>query len=165
MSFPKEQISGTLVNYYATCKREAWLYSRKIHARQDDENVLIGKSLSELKENLDDFPYSNLRFDKVSRQKGHYEITEYKKTLKNKNAAKMQLLFYIYTLKNALGLKKVYGKVVSSKTVITVDDSDENFDFMKRILSDMSEFLSLDLPPKAIKTKFCKNCAYNDYCF
>ena len=83
MSFPKEQISGTLVNYYATCKREAWLYSRKIHARQDDENMLIGKSLSELKENLDDFPYSNLQFDKISKQKGHYEITEYKKTLKN----------------------------------------------------------------------------------
>ena len=69
MIFSKDEISGTLVNYYSTCKREAWLYSRKIHARQDDENVLMGKTLAEIKENLHDFPYSNLKFDKVAKQK------------------------------------------------------------------------------------------------
>lgn len=165
MNFLKEQITGTLVNYYATCKREAWLYSRNIHARQDDENMLVGKVLADLKENLHDFPYSNLKFDKISKQKGHYEITEYKKTLKNENGAKMQLLFYIYTLKNALNLKKIYGKVVSGKKVISVDDSDENFVFMSELLREISEFLSLENPPLPVKTKICKNCAYNDYCF
>lgn len=84
MKFSQEQITGTLVNYYATCKKEAWLYSRKIHARQDDENMLIGKALADLKENLHDFVYSSLKFDKISKQKGHYQITEYKKSLKTK---------------------------------------------------------------------------------
>lgn len=165
MTFLKEEITGTLVNYYTTCKREAWLYSRKIHARQDDENMLMGKVLAELRENLHDFPYSNLKFDKVAKQSGHYIITEYKKSLKNENAAKMQLLFYIYTLKNALNLKKIYGKSISGKKVIAVDDSDENFKLMSELLDEMSEFLSLKTPPKAAKCKFCKNCAYNDYCF
>lgn len=165
MTFSKEQITGTLVNYYATCKKEAWLYSRKIHARQDDENMLIGKALADLKENLHAFPYSNLKFDKVSKQKGHYQITEYKKSLKNEKAAKMQLLFYIYTIKNALNLKKIYGKVISGKKVISVDDSDENFKFMAELLEEMSEFLSTQTPPKSIKTKFCNSCAYSDYCF
>ncbi|MSN95803.1 Dna2/Cas4 domain-containing protein [Campylobacter sp. FMV-PI01] len=165
MTFSQENITGTLVNYYATCKREAWLYSRKIHARQDDENILMGKVLADLKENLHDFPYSNLKFDKIAKQKGHYIITEYKKTLKNENAAKMQLLFYIYTLKNSLNLKKIYGKIISGKKVIKVDDDSENFKLMGELLNEMSKFLSTKIPPKVIKSKFCKSCAYNDYCF
>ncbi|NLK66388.1 MAG: Dna2/Cas4 domain-containing protein [Campylobacteraceae bacterium] len=165
MTFSQDEITGTLVNYYSTCKREAWLYSRKIHARQDDENILMGKTLAEIKENLHDFPYSNLQFDKVAKQKGHYQITEYKKTLKNETAAKNQLLFYIYILKNALNLKKVYGRVVSGKKIINVDDSDESFEFMQNLLSEMSEFLSVQTPPKPEPTRFCKSCAYNDYCF
>lgn len=28
--FSKDQITGTLVNYYVTCKREAWLYAMPI---------------------------------------------------------------------------------------------------------------------------------------
>jgi len=36
--FDNDLITGTLIHYYATCKREAWLYSRKIHADQHDEN-------------------------------------------------------------------------------------------------------------------------------
>jgi len=43
--FDNDLITGTLMHYYATCKREAWLYSRKIHADQHDENILMGKAL------------------------------------------------------------------------------------------------------------------------
>ena len=48
--FCKDQITGTLVNYYVTCKREAWLYAHHIHADQEDENVLMGKALADIKE-------------------------------------------------------------------------------------------------------------------
>lgn len=72
--FSKDQITGTLVNYYVTCKREAWLYAHHIHA----ENVLMGKALADIKESdLQDFAFSNLKFDKLSKQRGHYLITEY----------------------------------------------------------------------------------------
>ncbi|WP_444550922.1 hypothetical protein [Campylobacter hyointestinalis] len=44
---------------------------------------MLGKALSQIKEsNLQDFPFSNLKFDKLSKSKGHYQITEYKKRLK-----------------------------------------------------------------------------------
>ena len=85
--FSKDQITGTLVNYYFTCKREAWLYAHQIHADQEDENVLMGKALADIKESdLQDFAFSNLKFDKLSKQRGHYLITEYKKSLKNELA-------------------------------------------------------------------------------
>lgn len=61
-AFLKEEITGT-VNY-ATCKKKHGCIPEKIHARQDDENMLMGKALAELRKNLHDFPYSNLKLTK-----------------------------------------------------------------------------------------------------
>jgi len=146
--FCKDQITGTLVNYYATCKREAWLYAHQIHADQEDENVLMGKALA----------------DKLSKQHGHYLITEYKKSLKNELAGKMQLLFYIYLLKTGLNLKELKGKLISGKKVILVEDSSENFALIEQILGEISALANLEKPPKFTQGKFCQNCAYHDYC-
>lgn len=147
--FSKDQITGTLVNYYVTCKREAWLYAHQIHADQEDENVLMGKALADIKESdLQDFAFSNLKFDKLSKQRGHYLITEYKKSLKNELAGKMQLLFYIYLLKTGLNLKEVKGKLISGKKVILVEDSSENFALVEQILSGISALANLEKPPK-----------------
>jgi len=163
--FSKDQITGTLVNYYFTCKREAWLYAHQIHADQEDENVLMGKALADIKESdLQDFAFSNLKFDKLSKQRGHYLITEYKKSLKNELAGKMQLLFYIYLLKTCLNLKEVKGKLISGKKVILVDDTSENFALMEQILGEISALVNLEKPPKFMQGKFCQNCAYRDYC-
>lgn len=163
--FSKDQITGTLVNYYVTCKREAWLYAHQIHADQEDENVLMGKALADIKESdLQDFAFSNLKFDKISKQRGHYLITEYKKSLKNELAGKMQLLFYVYLLKTGLNLKEVKGKLISGKKVILVEDSSENFALVEQILSEISALANLEKPPKFTSCKFCQNCAYHDYC-
>ena len=163
--FSKDQITGTLVNYYVTCKREAWLYAHQIHADQEDENVLTGKALADIKESdLQDFAFSNLKFDKLSKQRGHYLITEYKKSLKNELAGKMQLLFYIYLLKTGLNLKEVKGKLISGKKVILVEDTSENFALVEKILSEISVLANLEKPPKFTQGKFCQNCAYHDYC-
>ena len=103
-------------------------------------------------------------FDKLSKQHGHYLITEYKKSLKNELAGKMQLLFYIYLLKTGLNLKEVKGKLISGKKVILVEDSSENFALVEQILSEISALANLEKPPKFTSCKFCKNCAYHDYC-
>ena len=163
--FSKDQITGTLVNYYVTCKREAWLYAHQIHADQEDENVLMGKALADIKEqDLQEFAFGNLKFDKLSKQHSHYLITEYKKSLKNELAGKMQLLFYIYLLKTGLNLKEVKGKLISGKKVILVEDTSENFALVEKILSKISVLANLEKPPKFTQGKFCQNCAYHDYC-
>ena len=163
--FCKDQITGTLVNYYITCKREAWLYAHNIHANQEDENMLMGKALADIKENgLQAFAFSNLKFDKLSKQRGHYLITEYKKSLKNPEAGKMQLLFYIYLLKIGLNLKEVKGKLISGKTVIAIEDSAENFTKIETILNDIVTLVNEPKPPKFSPQKICESYAYRDYC-
>lgn len=127
--------------------------------------MLMGKALADIKESdLQDFAFSNLKFDKLSKQRGHYLVTEYKKSLKNELAGKMQLLFYIYLLKTGLNLKEVKGKLISGKKVILVDDTSENFALVEQILSEISVLANLEQPPKFTQGKFCQNCAYHDYC-
>jgi len=164
--FNPSLITGTHINYYTTCKREAWLYSRKIHADQWDENILMGKALADIKEEqLHQFPFSNLKFDKIGKQRGHYLVTEYKKSMKNPKAAKMQLLFYMYQLKTSLKLKEINGKVISGKKVIYVEGNEENFVNIELLVAEVSSFLNNTKPPPFEENRFCENCGYRDYCF
>jgi len=164
-NFDSSLINGTLIHYYVTCKREAWLYSRKISADQWDENIRMGKALADIKEEqLDDFPFSNLKFDKIGKQRGHYLVTEYKKSMSNPEGAKMQLLFYMWQLKTSLKLKEINGKVISGRTVIFVEGSDENMQKMERVIDEIIEFVGQPTPPSFIENKFCNGCGYRDYC-
>ncbi len=163
--FTPDLITGTLVNYYATCKREAWLYAHHIHADQEDDNVLMGKTLAELKEaKLQDFPFAHLKFDRIEKQRGHYQITEHKKSLKNPEAAKMQLLFYMYVLKTGLKLKVVSGKVVSGKKAFAVEGTESNFALMEATLSHICDLVNQPQAPRFEHQKICDGCAYRSYC-
>ncbi|MFK5975856.1 MAG: Dna2/Cas4 domain-containing protein [Sulfurovum sp.] len=165
--FDKSLLSGTLIHYYATCPREAWLYSRKIHADQWDENILMGKALAELKEEqqLHQFPFSNLHFDKIGKQRGHYLVTEYKKSMSNVEGAKMQLLFYMWQLKTSLKLKVINGKIISGKKVIFVEGNETNMNEIEALMLEVSQFLETPTPPAFAEIKFCKSCGYRDYCY
>jgi len=166
MTFHPSLLSGTLIHYYATCPREAWLYSRKIHANQDDSNIAMGKALADIKEEqLQQFPFSNLKFDRIGKQRGHYLVTEYKKSMRNPEGAKMQLLFYMWQLKTSLKLKEINGKVISGKKVIFVEGNEANMAMMEALIAEISEFLSSPKPPPFEKIKFCDACGYRDYCY
>ena len=164
--FDPSLITGTLINYYATCRREAWLYSRKISADQWDENILMGKALADIKEDqLQQFPFSHLKFDKIGKQRRHYLITEYKKSMKNPDAAKMQLLFYMYQLKTSLKLKEINGKVISGKKVVYVEGDEENMAKIEALIVEVCDFLNSPKPPPFEENQFCEKCGYRDYCF
>lgn len=166
MIFSEEQITGTLVNVYIVCKRQAWLYAHQVHGDQENEYLLMGKALAQAQENknLHEYPFGNLVFDKLSKESGHYVVTEYKKSLKNVSAGEMQLLFYIYCLKKGLNLKEVKGRLISGKKIIPVDDSEENFKKMEQIIKEIIELVSQEKPPKFVPIRYCKTCSYQDYC-
>jgi len=166
LKFDPSLINGTLIHYYATCKREAWLYSRRIYPDEWDENIAMGRALAEIKEDqLHQFPFSQLKFDKIGKQRGHYLVTEYKKSMRNPEGATMQLLFYMWQLKTSLKLKEINGKVISGKKVIFVEGNEENMKRIEALIGEIGEFLSTPAPPPFTPVKFCKACGYRDYCY
>ncbi|KIM12157.1 MAG: CRISPR-associated protein Cas4 [Sulfurovum sp. FS08-3] len=166
MTFHPSLLTGTYIHYYATCPREAWLYSRKILPDQEDSNIAMGKALADIKEEqLDNFPFSHLKFDKIGKERGHYLVTEYKKSMRNPQGAKMQLLFYIYQLKTSLKLKEINGKVISGKKVVFVEGNEANMAMMEALIEEISQFLSSPRPPPFEHNNFCDTCGYRDYCY
>lgn len=51
MIFLEEQITGTLIHDFMTCKRGAWLCARQMHGDQENEYLLMGKALALAQEN------------------------------------------------------------------------------------------------------------------
>ncbi len=126
----------------------------------------MGKALADIKEeNLHNFPFSNLQFDKIGKQRGHYLVTEYKKSMSNVEGAKMQLLFYMWQLKTSLKLKEINGKIASGRKVIFVEGSEANMKRIEELMDEVSMFLSQPAPPPFEEIKFCKGCGYRDYCY
>ncbi len=162
--FTIDDITGTLVNYYVTCRREAWLYARHIHPDEYEDTITMGRAIAEIRDKGQDFLFSHLHFDKLEKKSGHYLVTEHKKTMSNPEAAKAQLLFYMYLLKTGLKLKKIDGKVISGKTVIFVEGSDEAFLALEAMMEEIVRFVQIPTPPPFERVKWCRGCAYRSYC-
>jgi len=138
-------LNGTIINYYFSCKREAWLIFHNISADQWDENIIKGRALADKKDKKHNF-MEYLKFDRIEKKRGHFEVTEYKKTLKNHLAASKQLLFYIF--------KKV---VIETSEEILLNFEEELLQIIKDIQVKKS--------PVFEYKKLCDSCAYNNYCF
>ena len=70
----------------------------------------------------------------------------------------------MYLLKTGLKLKKIEGKVISGKTVIYAEGSDEAFSSLEAMMDELALFVQTPTPPPYERTKWCKGCAYKSYC-
>ncbi|MBR8701262.1 hypothetical protein IX317_000710 [Fusobacterium sp. DD29] len=157
-------ITGTVVNYYVHCKRQCYLFYNKIEMEDESELVRIGRALHEEKE-TEEIAIENIKLDKM---KGDYLI-ELKKSDADLDAAKAQLLYYLYILKNKGIVKKgkieVVEKNKQNHKVIEVLLDEQNENYLKKMLTDIEELLEKNKVPKVEKDKKCKKCAYYPYCY
>lgn len=96
----KKNISGVMVQYYVTCKRELWFYINQINMNYNNDDISIGKSLHEKsysRENKE-IRVDNMVFDFIKQNDG-LTIFEMKKSSKLTIGAKYQLYFYLYNLR------------------------------------------------------------------
>lgn len=157
-----ELITGTLIHYFFTCERECWLYGHKIYPNQEDDNVSLGR----VEHNDKNYGiFSSIKFDKIDKVGGYYQIYEYKKTLKNKNGPKWQLIFYMYLLQKSYSLKKIDGFLVSKSTKLYIAPTKDDYEVLENAIIRIKELLKNKTAPKAIEKPICKNCAYFDYCY
>lgn len=94
-----EDITGVMVQYYVTCKRELWFYCNQINMNYDNDDISIGKLIHEKsysRENKE-VRVDNLVFDYVKKD-GCLSIFEVKKSSKLTIGAEYQLYFYLYTM-------------------------------------------------------------------
>jgi CRISPR-associated exonuclease Cas4 len=146
-------ITGTLINYYFHCKTQLWLHANKINLEDNSEEVRIGKILHEINEDrVDEVSIENIKVDKITKD----YVVEVKKSDSDIEAAKWQLLFYLYKLKQKGIIKKgrleVFEKKKGEKKRYEVVLDEESEKELLRILDDIKKIITASKLPKP---KFC----------
>lgn len=160
-------INGTLVWYYYICKREVWLMSRSIVGDQDNKFMDIGRFMHENSYSRDkkEISIGNIKVDIIKNNKGNVLVGEMKKSSRFKESARMQLAYYLYKLKGY----GIDGEGVlmfpREKKRIEVILNDELIEEIKIMEKEILKIIHSEYPLKPEKIKYCKNCAYSEFCW
>jgi len=160
-------INGTLIWYYYICKREVWLMSRQLNPDERDENVEWGRFLHELRyaREKKELSFSNVKMDIIGERDGKLLVAEIKKTSSFRKSATMQLLYYLWQLREsgveAMGElrypeEKRRENVVLDEAAITE---------LQQTVTDIRRIIAAPKPPKPEKNRFCSKCAYREFCW
>ncbi len=158
-------ITGVMVQYYVTCKRELWFFANQINMNYNNDDIDIGKYIHEKsysRENKE-IKFDNMVFDYV-KNKENLTIFEVKKSSSLTIGAKYQLYFYLYNLKNCGKEVKgvlVYPKERKREEIILTDEIIKE---MNHILEGIVKVVNLEKPPIAVKMPYCKGCSFFELC-
>jgi len=158
-------VTGTLISYYFICKTKLWLFANKINLEDNSEDVRIGKVLHEISETkVNEISFENIKVDKITKD----YVVEVKKSDSDIEAAKWQLLFYLYTLKQKGIIKKgrleVFEKKRLNKKRFEIILDEENEKRLLEIINDIENLLNSPMLKPVFKNK-CRKCAYYEFCF
>jgi len=164
IDFQSLKTTGIKVNYLYVCERKLWLFDRGIQMESSSDKVLMGKLLGEHsypREDKKEMLIDNLiNIDIV----GDDEIREVKYSNKLAHADRIQLLYYLYYLKQ-LGIEKHgvinYPKMRKRQEIILDIEASQE---VQTALIRLHEILRLDKPPQLKKLPYCTKCAYYEFC-
>jgi CRISPR-associated exonuclease Cas4 len=170
MLIDKEAIfTGTQVNYYIICPTKLWLFSYFLSMEQESDLVSLGKLLQEIS-------FQDVKKDLILDQKIAVDfikkgekliVHEIKKSSKLEEAHTFQLLYYLYYLKYEKGIENVEGIIdyPSKRKIIKVELTEEKEKEIEKILKEINEIISKPKPPLPVYKKYCRKCAYFEFCF
>lgn len=161
------QMTGTKISYLHICKRKLWLFSKQIDMEHESDLVAQGKFISETtypdkqhELNIDGV----MVIDFADVQTG--VIHEVKKSDKMEEAHVWQVKFYLWYLKTkgvtGLSGELNYPKLKQRKTVILTESDEAE---LEKMVMEIEHIEQLPTPPPKIEKKFCKNCAYFEFCW
>ncbi|KZN96633.1 CRISPR-associated protein Cas4 [Aeribacillus pallidus] len=165
MSFVRLDIQGIKVHYYFVCKRKLWLFSKGIQLESEHEKVAIGQLLHEhsykrvqMKEKMVD---DVIKLDLVDDD----YVREVKMSSKMEKADRMQLLYYLYYLKQ-MGIEKK-GKLHYPKEKRTeeIELTSENEVEIEKLIKAINAIQYQPTAPKVKRLPYCSSCAYYSFCF
>lgn len=160
-------VSGNLINAYYICPRKAWFFGRKMYPQVDFGNLEVGRLITReaYKREKKEVDFDNLKFDLIKTIAGNLVVGEVKKSSRGIEAARKQVLYYLLRLKevgvDATGEILVPKEKLKEKVVLTAEAESE----LKKVIFELETLVKCDTAPLLEKCKYCKKCAYNDFCW
>ncbi|WP_434223483.1 CRISPR-associated protein Cas4 [Fervidobacterium gondwanense] len=156
-------MTGSLIQAYLVCNRQAWLLAHQIIGEQDNDLMSIGRV-------IDEESYSRSRkkiildsgiIDVVSSDKGNEFIIEVKKSSRMLKSAELQLLLYMRETK----IKYGEIRIPKEKKVIRVELSDEKMKELETLEKKIEELLKSEKPPRSERKSYCNTCSFELLCW
>ncbi|SDJ32733.1 CRISPR-associated exonuclease, Cas4 family [Halovenus aranensis] len=162
---PEIRITGLMVQYYHVCKRELWFMSRGIDIDRETTNIQRGT-------HVDETSYQNARSSFMIGNRIQLDVLdsgdvmEVKVSSALEKPAKMQLLFYLWFLREIYDVDKdgvlAYPKERKRKSV-TLDES--TTEKVESTVAGILDVVSKSQPPELDKKPYCDSCLYQDICW
>ena len=162
-----EEIIPTYVWYYYICRREVWLMSHHVKPNEDDKNVEIGRVLHENSyvRNKKEISLPGMKLDVVTTEDGQTVVGEIKKSSRSLKAARMQLLYYLYKLRENKVDAKGRLYFPREKKTLDVNLDSASITEIEDAIYEIRNIIRRPTPPKPEKIRFCRNCAYRELCW
>ncbi|MGM0472392.1 MAG: CRISPR-associated protein Cas4 [Bacillota bacterium] len=159
------KVQGVKINYYYVCQRKLWLFSKGIAMEQNSNRVLSGKVVHESSyPRLKDKEVLVDGLFKLDIVDGEY-IREVKISSKLTKADRMQLLYYLYYLKQKGVEKKGIINYVKEKKVEEVELAAEDEEELESVLQAINKLTNQSSAPQVQQLPYCKKCAYYELCY
>ena len=155
-----------MVYYYFVCKRKLWYFSNDLNMEFNSELVGIGKLIDETSYSREK---KNILIDEtisIDFLKDWKIVHEVKKSRKIDEAAKWQLKYYMWVLKNkGVDIEKgiLDYPLLRKREEIILNEQEESE--LKLVMEDIKKIISSKLPPNITKKGICKKCAYYELCY
>jgi len=167
--FNKETFyTGTQVNYYVICPRKLWFFSHFLQMEENSDLVSMGRHIHEtsyVKNKKEVVIDQKIAIDFIKRGDS-LVLHEIKKSKKIEDAHRLQLLYYLYFLKNK-GIENASGEIDYPKLreVEKVELGPDSENRIREILEDIPRVVSLERPPAKKRMKRCRKCSYFELCY
>lgn len=161
-----KKVTGVMVYYYFVCKRKLWYFSNDLNMEFNSELVGIGKLIDETSYSREK---KNILIDEtisIDFLKDWRIVHEVKKSRKIDEAAKWQLKYYMWVLKNkGVDIEKgiLDYPLLRKREEIILNEQEELE--LKSVIEDIQKIISSKLPPNTINKRVCKKCAYYELCY
>lgn len=162
---PETRITGLMIQYYHVCRRELWFMSRDIDIDRETTNIQRGT-------HVDETSYQDSR--KSFQIDGRIQldlldsgaVMEVKVSSALEKPARMQLLFYLWYLREVHDVEK--DGVLAYPTERTrerVELNSETTAQVETTIEGILDTVAADAPPELEKKAYCDSCLYQDICW
>lgn len=159
------KFTGTEVGYFLICRKKLWWFHHGVAMEQENDRVKLGRVVHEAayarakKEiTIDDKITLDWREDGV--------IHEVKLTDKMEEAHELQLLYYLYYLKQK-GVSNLtgridYPKMLQARTIELTPEAEAK---LVAALAEMERIVNQRRAPHVEFMRICRSCAYAELCW
>ncbi len=162
---PSIKITGLMIQYFHVCKRELWFMSRGIDIDRETTNIQRGTHVDETSYNdsRSSFMIDNrIQLDVLDSG----DVMEVKVSSALEKPARMQLLFYLWYLREIHGVEKngvlAYPTERKRESVTLTKKTTEQ---IESTINGILQVVNQDQPPALKKKPYCDSCLYQDLCW